>query len=118
MIVVTCVLIQTDSKKIQIARPRLYEGDGVVGRGTETKGGEDVKDVKCEDVTHTLLHTHTHPLTQKRLTHRRLYIHKLLFYTQKFLTHMPFCTQMLLHTDTFDTHKHVLTHTSSHKRFF
>ena len=36
--------MQNDSKKIKVARARLYEGDRVVGRerGMERKGGEDV----------------------------------------------------------------------------
>ena len=111
----TCVLIQNDSKKIKIARARLYEGDRVVGRewGTERKDGEDVR---CEDVTQTLLHTDADRrfyiqtlLRRTVFTHRRLYIHRRL-YTQKF-----FHTHTFLRTNAF-THRHLLrthTHTCS-----
>ena len=130
-----CVLIQNDSERIRIAKARLYEADWAVRRewGTERKGGEDVR---CEDVTKTLLRTDA--LTEERLYtpdaftqrllhsevfHTRAFTHKRL-YTQTPSTrkHTRFYayvfTQTLLHTDAF-IHRHLLdTGTVRHKRIY
>ena len=112
----TCVLIQNDSKKIKSAAgPRLYKGDQVVGRewGTEREGGEDVR---CEDVTQTLLHTDA--FTYKRsfaepflhidaFTYTDAFTHRSFFHT-----HTRLYAQTLLHTDTFYAHTHTLAQTS------
>ena len=99
----TFVLIQNESRKIKIAREMLYEGDRVVEREWG-KARKDWEDVRCEDVTQTLLHTaaFTHrPVYTDAFTQRR-------FYTEAF-THRD-----LLQTSIFT---HIPSHTFSHKRF-
>ena len=96
-------------KRTKIARARLYEGDRVVGRewGTERKDGEDIR---CEDVTQTLLHTDA--FTYKRsfaepflhidaFTYTDAFTHRSFFHT-----HTRLYAQTLLHTDTFYAHTH------------
>ena len=95
-------MAQNESKKINIARERLYEGNRVVERewGKERKDGEDVG---SEDVTQILLHTDN-------------FIDA--FYTQTFLhtfafTHKHVYIQTFLHTEAF-THRGIYTQTLLH----
>ena len=97
-------LIQKDRKKLNNAKPKLYDGDRVVAR-------ESVYTQK--------------PLNTYAFKHRRLYTQALLhtdafnrFYTQTLLhtdpfTERPFYTQMLLHT-----HRHFYTKTLPHTDAF
>jgi hypothetical protein len=95
---------RTTARRSKNWRARLYEGDKVIGR-ERGKKRKDEEDVRCEEVTQTLLHTHT-LLLNNVFAHRRLYTQH--FHTHVF-THKRLYTQTPLDTDTFYTHAH--THT-------
>ena len=97
-------LIQNESKKINIARGRLYKGDGVVERERMRGKNSHGENVRSEDVTQTLLHTDV--FTHKRsyaetllhtnvFTHTEAFIHRFQSHTR---ARARFYTQPLLHT--------------------
>ena len=132
------VLIQNESKKMNTARERLYEGNGVVERewGKERKDGEDVGcevqhgHFSTDAFTHRRFYTwtllHTEPSTYRRFyrqtdaftdrqtllqTDRRFY-RQALFHTDAFI-HRSFYTQTLLQTGAF-AHRRFYTQTLLH----
>ena len=91
-------LIQNESKKINIARGRLYKGDRVVERERMREKNSHGENVRSEDVTQTLLHTDV-------FTHKRSYAETLL-HTDVF-TH----TEAFIHRFQSHTRTHTLLHT-------
>ena len=133
------VLIQNESKKMNTARERLYEGNGVVERewGKERKDGEDVGcevqhgHFSTDAFTHRRFYTwtllHTEPSTYRRFYRqdRRFYRQTDAFTDRQTLlqtgafSHRRFYTQKFLHTDAFTDRRfcaQTLLHTDAFTR--
>ena len=122
---------QNESKKINIARERLYEGDRVVKKrvGEAKKKWRRCGMWRCNTDTFTHRCFYTETLLRNTFTHSNFYTQTPLythtqrhFYTRTPLpkaifTHKRFYTRMLLHTGAF-THKHVYTQTHLHRDAF
>jgi hypothetical protein len=116
---------QNESKKINIARERLYEGDRVVKKrvGEAKKKWRRCGMWRCNTDTFTHRCFYTETLLRNTFTHSNFYTQTPLYTHTEALLHTDaftqsnFYAQTLLHTDAF-THRRFYTQTPLHTDAF